>query len=275
MTAAIQAQDRVFAANRASSRVAVEVEAGEGPSRPARVREEGSLRVRFPRADATELEAVLVNTAGGIAGGDELDIAVAARAAARVVVTGAAAEKIYRSLGPDACLRVRLAVANKAEFAWLPQETIVFDGACMARSIDVELEGDARLLLAEAMVFGRAGMGEILRTGRVLDRWRVRRDGRLLFADAMRLEGAVAETLAKPACAAGGAAVASVLVVPGDDALVNSVRAHAYCGEVGISAWNGFALARLVAQTGEMLRRDLLALLMLLRGGRLPRLWLN
>src|SRR5262249_60954138 len=111
--APLQAQHRVCAAIRASSRVAVEGGAGEGPSRPARVREEGSLRVRFPRADASELEAVLVNTAGGIAGGDELDIAVAARAAARVVVTGAAAEKIYRSLGPDACLRVRLAVANK------------------------------------------------------------------------------------------------------------------------------------------------------------------
>jgi urease accessory protein len=269
------AEDRIFAANRASSRIAVSVEVSEGASRPKRVREEGSLRVRFPGAISDELEAVLVNTAGGIAGGDDLEIAFAVGPGTRLVVTGAAAEKVYRSLGPDARMQIKLDVAGGAALAWLPQETIVFDRARVTRSIDVDLAADARLIVAEAVIFGRSGMGERIERGLLLDRWRVRRDGRLLFADTLRLDGAIAEKLSAPACANGAVAVASVLVIPGDDALARSVREQAFSGEVGISAWNGFALARLVAETGAKLRQDLSALLLLLRAGRLPRLWLN
>ena len=275
VSAADEAEDRVFAANRASSRIAVSVEAGDGASRPKRVREEGSLRVRFPAPATDELEAVLLNTAGGIAGGDDLEIAFSAGPGTRLAVTGAAAEKIYRSLGPDANLRIKLEVASGATLAWLPQETILFDRARMNRSIEVDLAADARLILAEAVIFGRSGMGERVESGLVLDRWRVRREKRLLFADTLRLDGAIAEKLAAPACAGGGIAVASVLAIPADDALVGSVREQTFCGEVGISAWNGLALARLVADTGAKLRQDLVTLLMLLRAGRLPRLWLN
>ncbi len=268
-------EDSIFAANRAASRIAVSVEASEGASRPRRVREEGSLRVRFPGAISGELEAVLVNTAGGIAGGDQIEIAFSVGPGTRSAVTGAAAEKIYRSLGPDASLRIKLDVASGAALAWLPQETILFDRARVTRSIDVDLAADAGLILAEAVIFGRSGMGETVERGLLLDRWRVRREGRLLFADALRLDGAIAEKLDAPACANDAVAIASVLMIPGDDALARSVREQTFSGEVGISAWNGFALARLVAETGAKLRQDLSALLMLLRAGRLPRLWLN
>jgi len=270
-----QTQDRVFAANRAESRVSVTAEASAGVSRARHVREEGSLRVRFPGTPTDELEAVLVNTAGGIAGGDRLEIAFAAGPGARLVVTGAAAEKIYRSLGSDASVRIKLDVARGAALAWLPQETILFDRARVTRSIDVDLAADARLILAEAVIFGRSGMGERVERGLLLDRWRVRRDGKLLFADALRLDGAIADKLAMRACADRAIAIASVLIVPGDDAVVCSVREPAFSGDVGISAWNGFALARLVAETGAILRQDLSILLALLRGGRLPRLWFN
>jgi urease accessory protein len=265
----------VFAANRAASRIDVTVEANERMSRPKRVREEGSLRVRFPGAVSGELEAVLVNTGGGIAGGDDLDIAFSAGPGTRLAVTGAAAEKVYRSLGPDARMRVKLDVAAGAALAWLPQETILFDCARMNRSIEVDLALDARLILAEAVIFGRSGMGEKVERGLVLDRWRVWRDGRLLFADTLRLDGPIAEKLEAPACANGAVAVASVLAVPGDEALVRSVREQTFSGEVGISAWNGFALARLVADTGAKLRQDLLTVLTVLRAGRLPRLLVN
>jgi urease accessory protein len=265
----------VFAANRASSRIAASIEAADGASRPRHVREEGSLRVRFPGVVSEELEAVLVNTAGGIAGGDDLEIAFSAGPGTRLVVTGAAAEKIYRSLGSEASVRIKLDVATGATLAWLPQETILFDRAQINRSIEVDLAPDARLILAEAVIFGRSGMGERVESGLVRDRWRVRRDGRLVFADTLRLGGAIAEKLAAPACADGAVAIASVLMIPGDDALVDSVRELTFSGEVGISAWNGLALARLVAQTGAKLRQDLVTLLMLLRAGRLPRLWLN
>ncbi len=267
--------EETFAANRARARIAVEVTAHEGASRPGRVREQGSLRVRFPRAASDELEAVLVNTAGGIAGGDDLELAFSAGPATRLVVTGAAAEKVYRSLGPDAAMRIELKIARGASLAWLPQETILFDRARMRRSIEVDLAADAGLILSEAVIFGRSGMNEAVESGRVLDHWRVRRCGRLMFAEALRLDGGIAAKLQAPACAKGGVGIATVLAIPGDEHLASSVRAQAFSGEVGVSAWNGLAAARLVARTGVELRRDLLTVLTLLRAGRMPRLWLN
>ena len=172
---------------------------------------------------------------------------------------------------------MRLTVGAGASLAWLPQETILFDRARLRRSIDVDLAEDARLVLAEALVFGRSGMGEAVDDGRLLDRWRVRRNGKLIHAEAVRLEGAVAAKLAEPAVAKGGVAVATVLVVPGDDATTATVRAlgESFRGEVGVSAWNGFALVRLCAADGAALRHDLVAVLSAVRGRALPRLWLH
>ena len=113
------------------------------------------------------------------------------------MVTTAAAEKIYRSPGPDADMEVALAVSAGGQLAWLPQETILFDRARLSRRIEVDLAEGASLIMAEAVVFGRAAMGETVREGRFADRWRVRRDGRLIFAESARLDGAIAETLGR------------------------------------------------------------------------------
>ena len=157
---------------------------------------------------------------------------------------------------------------------WLPQETILFDRARLRRSIEVELADDASLLVAEATVFGRAAMGETVEEGTFTDRWRVRRNGRLLFAETLRLDGPIAQRFTRAAVAAGAGAIATVLAVPGDDGQVAAVRAQSFCGEVGISAWNGLAVARLCAKDGAGLRRDLSALLAALEIA-LPRLWLQ
>ena len=268
---------QTFAANRAVGRIAFAVRASGGVTRRWRVREEGSLRVRCPGPPAGELEAVIVNTAGGVAGGDRFSLDVAVEPGARLLVTTAAAEKIYRTLAPDAAIDVTLAVGAGGSLAWLPQETILFDRARLARSIEVDLAEDARLILAEALVLGRSGMGEAVDDGRLLDRWRLRRDGRLIHAEAMRLEGGIAAKLKEPAVAKGGVAVATVLVAPGDDATVATVRAldATFRGEVGASAWSGFAVMRLCAADGAALRHDLVVVLGALRGAALPRLWLN
>jgi urease accessory protein len=266
-----------FAGNRAVGRIAVSVASLAGRSRRARVHEAGSLRVRFPRGEAGQLDAVIVNTAGGMAGGDRFDLAVTVGEGAGLTVTTAAAEKVYRSLGPATEIDVKLAIAAGGTLAWLPQETILFDRVNVRRTIEADLADGAGLLLAEAVLFGRAAMGEVLRQGHFFDRWRVRRAGRLVFAETVRLDGAVAQALAEPAAAGGAVAIATVLAVPGDDASVAAVRAmkHKVAGEVGVSAWNGIAVARLVARDGAALRRDLIAVLTALRGGPLPRLWLN
>ena len=157
-----------FAANRAVGRIALAVRANAGVTRRLRVAEEGSLRVRCPGPPAAELEAVIVNTAGGVAGGDRLKLAVTVEPGARLVVTTAAAEKVYRTLEPDATVDVTLTVGAGGALAWLPQETILFDRARLKRSIDIDLAEDAHLVLAEAIVLGRAGMGEAVDDSRLL-----------------------------------------------------------------------------------------------------------
>jgi urease accessory protein len=110
-----------------------------------------------------------------------------------------------------------------------------------------------------------------------VDRWRLRRDGRLVFAETVRLDGDIGAKLAQPAIAKGGAAIATVLVVPGDEALVARIRdiSASFSGEVGLSAWNGFAMARFCAQDAARLRADVIAVLAAAGGVQLPRLWLN
>jgi urease accessory protein len=266
-----------FAANRAVGHVALEVAARAGVTRRQRVAEEGSLRVRCPGPPAHELEAVIVNTAGGIAGGDRFTLDVSVGPGAQLVVTTAAAEKVYRTLDPAATIDVKLAVGAGGALTWLPQETILFDRSRLSRTIEIDLADGARLILAEAVVFGRTGMGETVAESALFDRWRVRRGGRLVHAEALRLEGAVAEQLARPAIAKGCAALATVLVVPGDEAIAGTVRAlgDGFRGEVGISAWNGFAVARLCAGDGAALRHDLVRVLTAVRSSALPRLWSN
>jgi urease accessory protein len=266
----------IFAANRASGHIALSVAAEAGRTRRQRVHEDGALRVRFPNAGGPALEAVIVNTGGGMTGGDRFAIAIALEAGASLIAGSAAAEKIYRSTGPDAEVNVRLTVGEGASLCWLPQETILFDSARLSRRIDIDLAPSASLLVAEAVVFGRAAMGEAMRQGFFADRWRLRRAGRLVFADSVRLDGAIADKLAASAVSAGGIAMATVLIAPGGDDNLAAVRALAeqFMGEVGISAWNGIAVARLCAKDGAALRHDLIAVLAAL-GAQVPRLWLN
>jgi urease accessory protein len=271
------ATNEIFAANRAIGRIALAVTHGSGVTRPTRVHEAGMLRVRFPNGERRDtLEAVIVNTAGGLAGGDRAEIDMKAGGQAQVLATSAAAEKVYRSLGPDTQIAVRLEAGAGAAIAWLPQETILFDRMRLRRTIDVALTGDARLLIAEAVVFGRSAMGENVTAGCFCDSWRVRIDGSLVFAESVRLDGAIAERLAQRAVAGDGVAVATLLRIPGDDDAVGAVRAieAAFAGEVGVSAWNGLMVGRLVAPTSAALRHDLVRILTAL-GAPLPRLCLN
>jgi urease accessory protein len=261
-----------FAGNRAVGRIALTVARDGTRSARTRLYEDGPLRVRFPRSDT--LEAVLINTAGGVAGGDRLAVDIDVGAHAELTLTTAAAEKVYRALDEDASVTANVTVESGGKLHWLPQETILFDNAGLRRDINIDVAGDGQLLLAEAVVFGRTAMGESVARGRLIDRWRVRRAGELVFADTVRLDGAVADLLRHPAVAGGGGALATLLAMPADAQALDGLRNLSFDGEVGISTWNGFMLARLVARDGEGLRRDLRALLIEL-GAPLPQLWLN
>ncbi len=271
------ATSAIFAANRAQGSVSFDVHQVEGVTRRRHLHESGSLRVRFPSPEAEGLSAVFVNTAGGVAGGDRFDIEIATGTGSRLAVTTAAAEKVYRADGPAAQLDISLKAATGSHLGWLPQETILFDGARVSRRIDIDLAESASLLLCEIVVFGRAAMGERMRRGEFVDRWRLRRGGGLVFAETVRLDGDIGEKLNQPAIAKGGVAIGTALIVPGDEALVERIRdlSGSFGGEVGVSAWNGFAMARFCAQDAARLRADMMAVLGRASGSALPRLWLS
>lgn len=270
------ARSAIFAANRATGHIVLGVDAVNGRIRRAHVHEEGSLRVRFPHRAASALEAVIVNTAGGMTGGDRFSIDLSVAPGASLIACTAAAEKVYRSTGVDAEMAVTLAVGDDARLSWLPQETILFDRSRLKRSIDIDLAAGASLIMAEAVVFGRTAMGETMNEGRFMDRWRVRRAGKLVFADSVRLDGRIADRLGRPAVAAGGNAMATALIAPCHDEAVDTVRAleERFAGEVGVSAWNGIALVRFCARDGAALRHDLITVLAALNA-TVPRLWLQ
>jgi urease accessory protein len=142
----------------------------------------------FPRTGYHLVEeAVIINTGGGVAGGDRLECSVAALPGASIAVTSQAAEKVYRALHDPARVTTRLKARESARLAWLPQETIVFNRARIHRTTDIELFSGAELLALEWLVLGRAAHGEIMAGGSVLDEWRVKKDGRLIWADSFRI----------------------------------------------------------------------------------------
>lgn len=274
--AAVSRMD-VFAANRAAGGVTFDVATIGNVTRLQNLHEHGSLRIRFPSPEGEGLSGVLINTAGGVAGGDVFSIDVTAHASAQVTVTTAAAEKIYRSHGPDSTLNVTLRAGEGAHLSWVPQETILFDQARVSRTIDIDLAETAGLLLCEIVVFGRTAMGETLRQGRYVDRWRMRCGGKLVFAETMRLDGAIADRLASKAVAGGGVAVGTALIVPGDEALVQRIRALAPSLDCdhGVSCWNGFAMVRFCGQDAARLRSYMAAVLAQADAAPLPRIWLQ
>jgi urease accessory protein len=219
---------------------------------------------------------VLLNTAGGLTGGDRIEVGVALAAGAAATVTSASAEKIYRARDDEAVIRVRIALGQAARLGWLPQPTILFDRARLDRATEVAQAGDASFLGVEMLIFGRTAMGEDVHHGACRDRWRVRRDGRLVFADTLRADGAIAGILDRKATLAGARASAMLLsAAPDAAARLDEVRTLLQgCSSVaGASAWNGLLAVRALARDGRTLQRDIGTLLVALSGRPLPRVW--
>jgi len=202
-------------------------------------------RAEFPHAEAGEPAlTMLLNTAGGLTGGDRISIQVSADAASAATVTGAAAEKIYRSLGTDCSVTAELDVADGAWLEWLPQETILFAGSRLRRAITARIGDTGRLLAAEMLVFGRIARGERWTGGLLAERWRIERGGALAWFDAMRLdEGAID----RPAGFGGAEAFATALYIGADAArhreLARTATNAASC-RAGATLVNGLLLAR-------------------------------
>lgn len=233
-----------------------------------RHREAHAAKVRLPGRGH---EAILINTGGGLAGGDRFSFDITAEENARLTVTSQAAERVYRSLGPDAGVAVRLSAGAGARLLWLPQETILFDGARLSRQIDADLDPEARLLAVESVILGREAMGETVRQVRLHDRWRIRQGGRLVFADDIAIDGAPPASAATLGAARAFATV--LAVAPDADGRLDRVRA-AIAGHGSASAWSGKIVARLLGRDGFDLRKALVpALTVLAEPEALPRTW--
>lgn len=260
---------------RSEGAVRIAARAFSGLSRVADLAEKGALRLRVPRG-GPGLDAVIVNTAGGVACGDELAISAHAEAGAHLVLSTPAAEKVYRSDGPTAHIAVTLRADAGARLDWLPQETILFEGARLVRRFEVDVAGSAAFLAFEALMLGRPAHGDRMAEGFLKDHWRVRRDGALIFADALRLDGMVADLLARPTVADGARALAQLLYVAGDaESRLEEARAllEEAQSECGASAWNGLLAVRFLSRDIETLRRDAASFLMGFRASPLPRVW--
>lgn len=239
----------------------------------------GAAKVRLPAPESPALEAVLINTAGGLTGGDRIEWQVEAVPGASVSITTQACERVYRSAGVHARASSTLRVGAGARLAWLPQETILFDRCAFERSLTVDLDADAELLVVEAVLFGRRAMGERVATGRFRDNWRVRCGGRLIHGEAYAIGPDVDDMLSRRAATSGGAAIATVLMVGAEaGGMLEPVRALLSPADGGASFWKvgetGKLLARLVATDGYELRRRLVPLLAMLNGkAGLPKTW--
>lgn len=272
---------------RGQGRIMVEAQTLEGRTVRGRIEEEGFARVRFPRSGrrGRSLEAVMINTGGGLAGGDRAQTCLHAGRDAQLVVTTQAAEKIYRSDGAVSRIEVELTAEPGATLDWMPQATIVFDGARIDRSIAADIAPDARLLLVEPVVLGRTAHGERLSHGQFHDSWRIRRGGRLVYADGMQLDGDIAATLDRRATAGGWAAFATLLLVsPDAEGRLEAVRGVlGLSGELpdalpegvdaGASAWDGMLSVRLLARDGAPLDSAIRRVLAALGVGEIPRIW--
>lgn len=274
MSAAISRFDADAALPRSFGAVDLEFRSLDGATRASRVFQQGVMRARFPnvaRHDAPE--AVLINTAGGLTGGDRVSVRVDAGAGAHVLVTTQAHEKVYRSVEGDVEIAATLQIGGRASLEWLPQPTILFDKARLRRQTSVEMADDAIFLGVEAVIFGRTAMQETVNSGALSDGWIIRRGGRLIHADRFEVSGEVGACLARASVLAGHAAMATLrYVAPDAPSRLDEMRD--LLGDSGAaSAWNNMLLARLVVTDGYQLGVALARTLAGFRRRPLPPVW--
>lgn len=238
----------------------------------------GSAKIFIPKTYAKTTEAVLVNTAGGLTGGDIFDAKLRADGDTHLTVSTQTAERVYCALGPQAAkITIDMELCGKASLHWLPQETILFDGAGFSRHLKVEMDDAASFLASEMMVFGRTAMHETVRQGNISDQWRISRDGRLIHAEALRLDGHIDEKLLQPASADGGVCVATTLYVSRDaEAKADAVRSFFKNHDdvrTAVSAWDGKLVIRSVCGNTARLKKLMAQFIEQFRSIANPRVW--
>ena len=220
------------------------------------------------------MEAILINSSGGLTGGDQLEWQAVAGAGTHLVVTTQACEKVYKASSGTAAVTARVSAGADAVLHWLPQETILFDRASLTRKLEADLDASAEFVAVEAVLLGRQAMGEAMLEGLFRDRWRIRHGGKLIHAEELHLAGKVSDLTAKAPVLNGQVAFATLLYIgPRAEALVGKIRE--IVGDAGgASEWQGKLVVRVSASDGFTLRKMLFPVISLLRNGAaVPKVW--
>lgn len=258
---------------RSHGEAAVSLTLRAGRVRIGALRQQGSARAILPQAGDVP-EVVFLNTSGGLTGGDRLSYALSLGDGMRAVATTQTAERAYRAGGGSARVSVDLTVGQGGWVDWLPQETILFDAASVDRRTVIDLARGAGCLALEAVVLGRAAMGETVGRLRFSDRREIRRAGTTVLLEPLLLTD---ECLGAGSAVLGGARAFASLVMVAEgaaDALTPVRMALDEPGvETGASAFDGKLSIRMMAGDGLPLRRQIARVLAVLRRAALPRVW--
>lgn len=236
--------------------------------------QQGCAKIRLPKTHDQSLQAVMINSSGGLTGGDKVRWEFELGSKTKTTITTQACERIYDSSGGSADVNVDLKVESKAQLAWLPQETILFDGGGLKRSINAQIAPDSEVLVVEPIVIGRQAMGEKVSSGIFKDHWRIHQNDRLVHAEDFLLENEISSQLAQPFITNGHEVFATILLISAKaEGQLETVRE--LIGETGgASFWNGKLLARITAQDGYSLRKRLIPIINRLNfGAAVPKVW--
>ena len=260
---------------RSQGEARVSVRLRDGGSVLSQVRQAGSFKMLFPRGEGPALEAVLLNTSGGMTGGDRFRALANVDAGAALTLSTQAAERAYRARPKErATLSVGLTLAPGARIDWLPQETILYDGAALDRRLRIDLAPGATALVVEPLIIGRTAMGEVVRDAHLTDRWEVWQDGALIFADALRLTGDPSALMDRAGAGGGARAMAALLYLGRDAGARRAALADALGATGGASlVQDGVLFGRVLASDGFFLRKRLIPAIATLRDGPLPKVW--
>ena len=239
-------------------------------------RQSGSFKCLFPRTNTPDLDAVLLNTAGGVTGGDSFRFSGKAAKGTALTLTTQACERAYKAK-PQECGQVtnHLTVETEARLNWLPQETILFNGSALNRRLKIEMAQDAEMLMVEPLIFGRIAMGETLTDIRLNDRIEIQRQGKTVFLDAIRFSGDWHRHLSRPHIANGAGAMALIVFASElAEGHLDSIRKMLPEDAGATLVQDGLLAIRILADNSLALRRTLMPILRRLNKDTLPRCWM-
>jgi urease accessory protein len=233
-----------------------------------KLREAGAAKVRLPPGASI---AYMINTAGGLAGGDQFSYEFNLAQDTALTVTSQSAERVYRTLGPSAKIDSTIHLGIGARFNWLPHETILFDGASLERQISVEMAKSSRFLGLETTIFGREASGETIHSISFREAWNIKYGGKLVHSDIIKSDGILPNS---KATLGDNRALATIILID-PNATIDLEKLHKKIEPYGsVSAWNGKLVARLLAKDGMILKKAIVSALSVLASPtELPKTW--